>query len=94
MLEGEIGQYAIMARRSGDVWYVGAMNDSQARSFQLPLQFLQPNRQYTAHVYRDDPSVDTRTHVRVEQVAVTSRSQLELELAAKGGQAIRMVPVR
>jgi alpha-glucosidase len=93
VLHGEIGQYAVIARRSGETWFVGAMNDAQPRTLPLPLEFLDAGRSYTAHVYRDDPTMDTHTHVRIEQVPVTRDSALPLQLAPRCGQALRIVPV-
>ena len=42
---------------------------------------------YVAAVYSDDPSVETRTHVRVETILVDPKSSLEISVSAQGGQA-------
>ena len=39
-LAGEIGEYVVMARRKGDVWYVGALNNWDPRDLELDLSFL------------------------------------------------------
>ena len=39
-LAGEIGEYVVMARRKGDVWYVGALNNWEPRDLELDLSFL------------------------------------------------------
>ena len=39
-LAGEIGEYLVMARRKGDVWYVGALNNWEPRDLELDLSFL------------------------------------------------------
>ena len=36
----EIGEVALFARRSGDRWFVAAMNGSQARTVKVDLSFL------------------------------------------------------
>jgi alpha-glucosidase len=92
VIHGRIGQYAVIARRSGNEWFVGAMNDSQARTLKLPLDFLDKNKKYTAHIYSDDPTVDTRTHVRIDQTEVDASNTLDIELAPRCGEAIRLVP--
>ncbi|MBO4476522.1 MAG: glycoside hydrolase family 97 catalytic domain-containing protein [Bacteroidales bacterium] len=38
-LEGKAGEYVAMARRKGDVWYVGALTDWNARELTLDLSF-------------------------------------------------------
>ena len=92
VLQGQIGQLAVLARRSGQAWYVGCMNSGEARTLEVPLAFLTPGKAYQAHVYRDDETVATRTHVGIERVAVTADTVLQVKLSAQGGQALRIVP--
>jgi alpha-glucosidase len=92
VLHGSIGQYAVIARRSGDNWFLGAMNSDEPRSLDVPLQFLDADREYTAHVYSDDPNVPTRTHVKIERLTVDRSTVLKVALPARGGQAVRLVP--
>ena len=39
-LDGKVGEYVAIVRRSGDEWYVGAMTDWSARTLKLSLDFL------------------------------------------------------
>lgn len=94
VLHGEIGEFAAVARRSGNEWYIGVLNGRTSRTLTLELDFLDANKQYIARVYSDDPSVQTVTHVRVDRVPVTSQSALPCLLAPQGGQAIRIVPLQ
>jgi alpha-glucosidase len=93
VLHGSIGQYAVIARRSGDNWFIGGMNSDEPRSLDVPLQFLDADKKYTAHVYSDDPAVSTRTHVKIERLAVDRGTVLKVVMPARGGQAIRLVPI-
>jgi alpha-glucosidase len=92
VLHGRIGEYAAIARRSGEAWYVGVMNAGTARTLDLKLDFLEPGKAYEATTYRDDPSVPTRTHVRIERRPVDSATTLRADLGPKGGEAIRIAP--
>ena len=92
VIHGRIGEYAVIARRTGNEWFVGAMNDSQARTLNLPLDFLDKDEKYTAHIYSDDPTVQTRTHVRIDRREVDAGKTLDIELAPRCGEAIRFVP--
>jgi alpha-glucosidase len=56
------------------------------------MDFLVPDRKYTAHIYSDDPTVETRTHVRVDRQSVDADTVWEISLAPRCGQAIRIVP--
>ncbi len=94
VLHSRIGEYAVIARRSGDSWFLGGMNSDEPRSLDVPLQFLDADRQYTASIYSDDPTVPTRTHVKIEQRSIDRSTVLRMTLPARGGQAIRLVPAR
>ena len=92
VIHGSIGEYTVIARRSGEDWYVGCMNSGEARTFKVLLDFLQPKKTYVAHIYSDDSKMDIRTHVRIELFMVTSQTVLTVSMTDKGGQAIRIVP--
>ncbi len=92
VIHGKIGQFATIARRSGDDWFVGTINDGQPRQLAVPLTFLTPGRKYLAHLYSDDDRVPTRTHVRVETRPVTSETSLDVPLQPGGGQALWITP--
>lgn len=92
VIHGRIGEYAVIARRSGQEWFVGYMNSGQPRTVDVPLDFLDPGKQYVAHIYFDDPSVPTRTHVRIDRVTVDRDTILKMTASAQGGQAVRIVP--
>lgn len=92
VIHGEIGEYAVIARRSGDVWYVGAMNANEKRELKLPLNFLSPGTQYHARRYRDDASLKTKTKVRIDDQSVDSTTELTISLLPNGGEAIRIAP--
>src|SRR5258705_4686233 len=57
VLEGKIGDYVGGARRerNGPSWFIGAITDEEARSFDVPLSFLRPGRRYVAEIYADGP---------------------------------------
>jgi len=88
VIHGEIGQYATIARRSGEDWFMGTINNSQARPLQIPLTFLTPGKAYTARIYFDDPTVQTRTQVGIKTQPVDARTVLDVPLLAGGGQAV------
>jgi alpha-glucosidase len=92
VLQGEIGKYITVARRSGSEWYVGAITNSEARSIKIPLSFLDNNASYTAYVYSDGGSeIKTATHVKVEQRTVKPNQTLSFDLKASGGLSLRLV---
>jgi alpha-glucosidase len=92
VLQGSIGQYAVIARRSGTNWFIGAMNAGSTRTFNVPLDFLPSGQTYVANVYSQDASVPTRTHVRIDRLLVTAQTNLSFTLNASRGEAVRLTP--
>lgn len=94
-LEGEIGEYIVQARCTGNDWFVGAMNGLQARDIIInTADFLQKGKKYRVEIYNDDPSLQTRTKVSSTVANIKAGKQLKLHLQASGGAALRFVPVK
>ena len=97
VLDAEIGDYVIVARqeRGSDEWFIGAITDEHARTFEVPLDFLPAGRRYVAEIYADGAGANWLTNplpVSISQQGVTSASRLTIRMAAGGGQAIRFRP--
>jgi alpha-glucosidase len=90
---GKIGSYAVLARRSGEDWYVGAIGDSLGMTLHLPMSFLKRGIAYEATLYTDDAKIQTATHVAIAHRRVTASSVLNLELIPRGGTAIYLRPL-
>jgi len=93
-LAGEVGDYVVFARRErgGDDWYLGAITDEEARRQDITLDFLEPGRAYTAHIYRDGFHANWKTNpyaLEIEQREVLRGDALPLRLAPGGGAAVR-----
>ena len=94
-LQGEIGEYIIQARRSGDDWFVGAMNGLQARDITInTTEFLQKGKKYRVEIYNDNPALQTRTKVASMVQAIKAGKTLKLHLQPSGGAALRFVMVK
>ncbi len=92
VLHGKIGEYAVVARRKGEQWFVGFLNSGAPRTFQVPLNFLKLDKTYRAWIYSDDQAIATRTHVRIDQQAVDAHTVLGLTAGKAGGVAVRIEP--
>jgi alpha-glucosidase len=95
-LNGRIGDYVTVARRSGRDWFVGSINDENARTLAVPLRTLLPPAQpYVATVYGDAPTTDYVTNpddIQVTRVVVDRRDVLAAPMTAGGGQAVHLRP--
>ena len=54
---GEVGKYLAMARQKGDVWYVGALTNWDARDMEMDLSFLGEG-EYQAEIFEDGINAD------------------------------------
>ena len=89
-LQGEIGEYIVQARRSGNDWFVGAMTGLQARDITLnTADFLQKGKKYQVEIYNDDPKLNTRTKVSTVVQTIKAGKILKLHLQSSGGAALR-----
>lgn len=86
---GDWAQWIAVARRSGKRWFVGVMNDEQARVVSLPLTFL-PDGQWRAQAYLDGAAPTT---VRPYGGVVRGRTSLRVPVAASGGAVIVLDPM-
>lgn len=93
VLSGYPGRGIVMARRNGDDWWAAAMTGNNGGAETIDLSFLTPGRKYTADIYTDDDSVDTRTKIRVSSRKVSSTDKLRFTLKPRGGVAIKFSPV-
>lgn len=83
-----IGELALYARRSGQVWFLAGMCGPAAESVRVPLTFLEAGRYY-AIVVRDDSQNDAA--VKLEAKDLTQGDSLTMPLRAGGGFVARLV---
>ncbi len=57
VLEAKISDYMVVARRSGENWYIAAMTDWTPRDFDITLNFI-PEGEYTAQIMQDGCNAD------------------------------------
>ncbi|MFE0254353.1 glycoside hydrolase family 97 catalytic domain-containing protein [Streptomyces sp. NPDC059010] len=90
-----LGEYVAVARRTGRTWFLGAMNNENARTIPLPLDFLDSNTSYTATIYADGTAGTTpyATPTVVSTRTVTSATTLDVTMTSAGGQTMILTPV-
>ena len=81
-MESRIGELAIFARRTGDIWFLAVMCGPQAETIQVPLSFLGDGR-YNASLVRDDRENDAA--VVLEDRTVRRGDTLTIEMINGGG---------
>lgn len=94
-IHGQIGAFATIARCSQEKWFVGSINALQRRTLNIPLSFLKPNMRYTVKIYADAaPDGSNRTGVTCSTKEVTSTDVITADMAANGGHAIELIPIK
>jgi alpha-glucosidase len=88
VLHAEMGSCLVVARRSGDEWYVGGMTADDGRALELPLGFLGDGR-YEAELYVDDPAGGPDAIARRTE-AVSSADTPRVAMPRAGGFAARL----
>ncbi|MBR5334104.1 MAG: glycoside hydrolase family 97 protein [Alistipes sp.] len=91
-LDGKVGQYAVMARRKDDAWYVGGMTNWNGRYVEVDLSFL-PAGTYDVEKYVDG----YESHVlardfRVEKQSADNTAKIKVWMAAGGGFTFKITP--
>ncbi len=81
VLDGLPGEFAVVARRKGAEWWIGAITNEEARRVTLDAKFVGKQK---ATVYCDGA---LPTEVKISKVA---SGPVELQMAANGGCAVRL----
>ena len=89
-LDGKVSDYIVMARRSGDKWWVGAMTDWDARDLEIDLSFL-PAGEYTIEIYKDGINADRAARDYKKVVEDFTPGKLNVHMAPGGGFAAKIV---
>lgn len=85
VIDAKIGEYVILARRSGSDWFLAAITNWDKRNLSVKLDFL-PQGNYNLECIKDGANTDTRAiDYKKENSKVTSGDILKMELSKGGG---------
>lgn len=89
-LDAKVGDYIVVARRSGDAWFIGAMTDWEPRDLTIDLRFL-PDGTYQLETWSDGVNADRNGQdFRYRTQQVSSGDTLSIHLAPGGGWVGRL----
>ena len=89
-LDGKVGEYAAIARKKGNTWFVGAMSNWTPRELTLDFSFLGEGN-FQAVVFKDGMNADRdATDYKREVIKVTSADKVRIQLAPGGGWVARI----
>ena len=84
-LDGQLGEYIVIARRKGTTWYVAAMTDWTVRDLIIPLSFLGEGK-FSANIFADGANaMKEATDYKHTKQTATCQDQLKIHLSSGGG---------
>lgn len=94
LLKGKISKYTVIARRSGEDWYVGAITNQDMRDLDLQTSFLKEGK-YNIEAIEDGINASRRANdYRKTTKTIQSGEILKLKLAPGGGWVARITPLK
>ena len=87
VLDGKVGEYLVTARRKGDRWYIGAINNWNELDLVLDISELDGGAQQ-AHVFRDGANANRVAQDYVSEDIEIYANKLMIHLAKGGGAVV------
>jgi len=89
-IDGKVGDYAVIARKKDDTWYVAGMTDWEARTLEVNFSFLE-KRKYKAKIFQDGINADRiGNDYTVLEKTIDRESSQKCKLAPGGGFVIKI----
>jgi alpha-glucosidase len=93
VLNGEIGEYITVARRSGKEWWIACATNEEGRFIEFPANFLEPYTSYEFTMYADGDSahwISQPLDYNITQGRILSGDTMKLIIAPGGGAVVRI----
>ena len=89
VMTGVMGKYIVVARRSGQDWYVGGLTNWESRDIDMDWSFLDSEREYTIQAFTD---ADRAEKFRLSET--TPAECRNIHLASGGGFLLKVIAAR
>lgn len=90
-IEGDVENYAVLARRNGNDWWIGGITcDSKGKDVNLNLDFLGEGN-YAATYYSDNGTTGSDSTVALSAETITKGKTKSMHMDANGGFAIKII---
>lgn len=87
-LEAKAGEYALIAKRKGNKWYIGGMTNNTERQFEISLDFLNAGTSYKMTSFEDGINAGRQAmDYRRKESHVKSGDKIQIKMARNGGFA-------
>lgn len=86
VLSAKVGEYAVVAKRKGKIWYIGGMNAWGERKLKIDLSFLGRNKNLEVQIFADtDKSNDDPNQYQSKKTSLNTSKPFEAYMASGGG---------
>jgi alpha-glucosidase len=89
VMSGSMGKYIVVARRSGQDWYVGGLTNWESRDIEMDWSFLDGERNYTIQAFTDADRAE-----RFSLKETTPAECRNIHLASGGGFLLKVIADR
>lgn len=87
-LEAKAGEYALVAKRKGNKWYIGGMTNNTERQLEINLDFLNAGTSYKMTSFEDGINAGRQAmDYRRKESHVKSGDKIQIKMARNGGFA-------
>jgi alpha-glucosidase len=91
-LDGKVGDYLVVARRSGKDWYIAAMSDWTARTIEVDLSFLSEGS-FNVTIVKDGVNAEQHgSDYKIVKESLNKTSKLKITMAPGGGYVAKLQP--
>ncbi|MDP4625883.1 MAG: glycoside hydrolase family 97 protein [Akkermansiaceae bacterium] len=92
----KMAEYLTVGRRSGDTWFLATVNNEEARTLEIPLDFLEEGMDYEVSLYEDTEETDGVRNPEayaVSKKTVKAGDTLTAKMALGGGHVAILKPI-
>lgn len=94
VLQAKISDYILIARKSGNDWFIGAMTDWSPRDLDLDLSFLDDKQSYKISIMQDGINADryASDFKKIEKM-ISKDDNVKIHMAPGGGWTAIITPI-
>ncbi len=91
VLAAKPGEYIIIARKKNNNWYIGAINNHQAKNIAIDFSFLGEDN-FNASIFSDaDDVANNPNHLNKDEMLINKKTKFSLKLSGGGGEVLQLI---
>lgn len=91
----KLGEYVVVARKKGEIWYIAGICAGKEKEIQLDLSKFMPNKSYAIEAMLDSINADkTPTDAKIGKIDAPKDGKLTVKMVKDGGFVIKLIPLK